>query len=70
MTAADRLQQEAIAEAQRPKSCGGCGRTFASRSAFTVAHDGRCLPDHMIESALLQVSGVWVLRGTDQARRG
>jgi hypothetical protein len=64
---AERRDQEAIAAARRPKSCGGCGRTFSSPSAYAVAHDGRCLPDHTIESQLVQVAGVWVSRGTDQA---
>jgi hypothetical protein len=70
MAAADPVDQEAeaIAAAQRPRSCGACGRTFIG-SAFTVAHDGRCLPDSMIESQLLLVDGVWTLRGTDAASR-
>ena len=57
----------AVAAALRPRSCGGCGRTFIG-SAFAVAHDGRCLPDHAIESLLLEVDGVWVLRWSDAAR--
>jgi hypothetical protein len=58
----------AIASATAPKSCGRCGRTFAGASAYQVAHDGRCLPDHMVDGQLVLVDGVYVLRGSDLAR--
>lgn len=65
--------QEAIAEATRPRSCpGGCGRIFAGASALAVHRDpgwpGGCLPDTMTDSQLAVVDGVYVLRGSDTAR--
>jgi hypothetical protein len=68
-SAANRAEQEAIAAASAAQGCGRCGRTFGSPSAYAAAHDGRCLPDHMIESMLTEVSGVWCTRGSDTARR-
>ncbi len=66
---AARKEREAVAEASRAQGCASCGRTFGSPGAFAVAHDGRCLPDHVIESALVEISGVWCSRGTDVTRR-
>jgi hypothetical protein len=54
----------AIAAARAPKSCPSCGRTFGSPSAWQLAHDGRCLPDHFFEAQLTRVDGVYVLRGS------
>ena len=63
-------EQEALAEAARPRSCPGrCGRIFAGVSALEVHRDqNRCLPDHITESLLTIVDGVYVLRGSDLAR--
>lgn len=64
-----RTEADSIAAASAPKGCPSCGRIFGSPGAFALAHDGRCLPDHMIESTLIEVSGVWVTRGSDAAQR-
>jgi hypothetical protein len=63
-------EQDALAEAARPRSCPGrCGRVFAGVSALEIHRDqNRCLPDHITESMLAIVDGVYVLRGSDLAR--
>lgn len=66
---AARAEAEAIEAASAAKGCSSCGRVFGSPGAFAVAHDGRCLPDHMIESMLTEISGVWCARGSDAALR-
>ena len=68
-TETGRAEREAVEAASAARGCGSCGRTFGSPGAYAVAHDGRCLPDHMIESALVEVSGIWCTRGSDTARR-
>jgi hypothetical protein len=59
----------AIEAASAARGCSSCGRTFGSPGAYAQAHDGRCLPVHMFESVLVEVSGVWCTRGSDTARR-
>jgi hypothetical protein len=59
--------REAVEEALRPRGCPLCGMTFGSAAAFTVAHDGRCLPPGAY-GQLVEVDGVWCLRGSDMAQ--
>ncbi len=69
LTDAARAEREAVEAASAARGCSSCGRTFGSPGAFAIAHDGRCLPDHMIESMLTEISGVWCTRGSDTALR-
>jgi hypothetical protein len=47
----------------RPVGCE-CGRVFSSASACQVHRDGdRCMECHVWEGQLIQIDGVWHLRG-------
>ena len=63
LTESARAEAAALEAASAARGCSSCGRTFGSPGAHAVAHDGRCLPDHVIESALVEISGVWCTRG-------
>lgn len=66
---AARQQQEAIDQASKPKGCARCGLTFATPAAYQVGHEGgQCLGPGA-RGQLVDVSGIWALRGTDAARR-
>lgn len=69
---AARRDREAIEEAMRAKSCRSCGRVFGSTGAYMIHfEDGegtRCLSDGA-RGQLQEVAGVWVLPGSDAARR-
>lgn len=66
---ARREQRERVAldEAVRPRSCRGCGGTFANSVAYAVHFEGgegsRCLPGDAY-GQLVDVDGVWVLAGS------
>jgi len=69
---AARREQEAIAEAMKPKSCRSCGQTFGTMGAYLVhfeAQEGsRCLPPGA-RGQLAERDGVWCIRNSDAARR-
>ena len=71
-TEAARREREAVSEALQPRGCPACGLVFGSHAAYTVAHDphwpGGCLPPGAA-GQLEQHDGVWVIPGSDAARR-
>ncbi len=69
LTDTAKAEREAFEVATTARGCNSCGRTFGSPGAFALAHDGRCLPESAIESLLIDISGVWVTRGSDAAQR-
>jgi hypothetical protein len=59
---------EAIAAAQRPRSCPACGHLYIG-NAFTVHRDGgRCLTGDAY-GQLEHVDGAWIMRGSGAAAR-
>ena len=61
--------EAALAAARAPRSCHLCGRLLVG-SAFTVHRDeGRCLPDHTLESLCEVRDGAWFLRGSEAGGR-
>jgi hypothetical protein len=59
---------DALADAQRPRGCPDCGRTFLGSSAFTVHKDpaAGCLPDGAY-GQLENRGGVWARPGDPAA---
>lgn len=61
--------EAALAAARAPRSCRHCGRLLVG-SAFAVHRDdGRCLPDHTLESLCELRDGAWFLRGSEAGGR-
>ena len=65
-------QQDAVDEAMKPRGCPDCGQTFGSAGAFTVHRSGDwpggCMPPGAL-GQLQERDGVWVIPGSDAARR-
>lgn len=63
---------DAVTEAQRPRSCRACGRTFGSLAAWTIHFEAgpgsRCLPDDA-RGQLVLIDGVLCLPGSGAAGR-